>query len=146
MAKVLFPHVRILVVEDFQPFRRFVCATLQSRPNWQIIAEASSGLEAVQKAVALKPDLILLDIGLPTLNGIEAAEQISTLVPDATILFITQQDDADVVAAALSNGARGYVLKINANRELLPAVEAVLDGRRFIGSGLMQRPRNLFPS
>ena len=132
--------VRILVVEDFEPFRRYVCATLQARPEWRIIGEASDGLEAVHKAEELRPDLILLDIGLPTMDGIEAAKRISTLVPGAKVLFVSQQKNADVVAAALSNGAKGYVLKANAGRELMPAVEAVLEGRRFVGSGVMQRP------
>ena len=106
---------------------------LQSRPDLKIIAEAEDGLEAVRKAEELKPDLILLDIGMPYLNGIEAAERISKIVPDAKILFVTQENDPDVVATALSNGAKGLVMKVNAHRELLPALEAVLEGRRFIG-------------
>jgi CheY-like chemotaxis protein len=72
---------RVLVVEDYEPFRRFVCSTLGTRPELQIVGEASDGLQAVQKAEELQPDLILLDIGLPTLNGIEAAHRISRLVP-----------------------------------------------------------------
>ena len=133
------PQIRILVVDDFEPFRRSVCRTLRARPRWEVIAEASDGLEAVQKIEELKPDLILLDIGLPSLNGIEVAERISTLVPDAKIVFVTQNSTAEVVAAALSNGAKAYVLKVNANRELLPAMEAVLEGQRFVGSGLTRR-------
>ena len=131
--------VRTLVVDDFEPFRRFVCTALQARPEWQVIDEAADGLQAVRKAEELQPDLILLDIGLPALNGIEAAERISTLVPDTSILFVTQQTDPDVVSAALSNGAKGYVLKANASWELLPAVEAVLKGVRFIGSDVTHR-------
>ena len=133
------PQIRILVVDDFEPFRRSVCTTLRARPRWEVIAEASDGLEAVQKIEELKPDLILLDIGLPSLNGIEVAERISTLVPDAKIIFVTQNSTAEVVAAALSNGAKAYVLKVNANRELLPAMEAVLEGQRFVSSGLTRR-------
>jgi len=129
-------HVRIVVVDDHEPLREFLRATLQAKPEWQIIAEAGDGLQAIQKAEELKPDLILLDIGMPILNGIEAAEKISQLVPQAKILFVTQESDPDVVAKALSNGAKGLVLKVNANRELLPAVEAVLEGQRFIGSGI----------
>jgi CheY-like chemotaxis protein len=132
------PVVRILVVDDYAPFRRFVHATLTSRPELQVVGEASDGLQAVQKAEELQPDLILLDIGLPTLNGIEAAHRITGLVPGATILFVSQNNDADVVAAALSNGAKGYVLKLNANGELLPAVEAVLRGEHFVGTGVRQ--------
>jgi DNA-binding NarL/FixJ family response regulator len=126
MAKVPSLQTCILVVDDFEPFSRFTIATLQARPEWQIIAEASDGLQAVQKAEQLKPDLILLDIGMPNLNGIEAAERISRLVPDAKMLFVTQESDPDLVATLLSNGAKGLVLKVNASRELLPAVEAVL--------------------
>ena len=128
--------VRTLVVDDSEPFRRFVCSTLERRPELQVIGEASDGLEAVHKAEELKPDLILLDIGLPTLNGVEAAHRISNLVPGATILFLSQETDAEVVAAALSNGARGYVLKLDAILELLPAVESVLRGQRFISTGV----------
>ena len=128
--------VRTLVVDDSEPFRRFVCSTLEGRPELQVIGEASDGLEAVHKAEELKPDLILLDIGLPTLNGVEAAHRISNLVPGATILFLSQETDAEVVAAALSNGARGYVLKLDAILELLPAVESVLRGQRFISTGV----------
>ena len=130
------PQIRILVVDDFEPFRRSVCTTLRARPRWEVIAEASDGLEAVQKIEELKPDLILLDIGLPSLNGIEVAERISTLVPDAKIVFVTQNSTAEVVAAALSNGAKGYVLKPDAGRELLPAVESVLRGQRFTSAGV----------
>lgn len=142
MAKAPCPQVRILIAEDFEPFRRFVCVALQAEPEWQVIADVSDGLQVVQKAVELKPDLVLLDIGLPTLNGIEAAEQIRTLVPDAKVLFVTQHDDDDILAAALSNGARGYLLKVHAKRELLPAVEAVLEGRHFIGLGVTQHPQS----
>jgi DNA-binding NarL/FixJ family response regulator len=101
-----------------------------------MIGEASDGLEAVQKTEELKPDLILLDIGLPTLNGIEASHRISKVLPDSKILFVTQNNDADVARAAFANSARGYVLKVDANRELLPAVEAVLRGERFVSAGV----------
>jgi DNA-binding NarL/FixJ family response regulator len=126
----------VLVVEDYEPFRRFICSTLGKRPELQIVGEASDGLQAVQKAQELQPDLILLDIGLPTLNGIEAACRISRLVPAAKVLFVSQNNEADVVAAALSNGAKGYVRKENALTDLLPAVEAVLRGDRFVSRGL----------
>jgi len=128
--------VRVLVVDDHEPFRNFVGATLQARPELQVIGEASDGLEAVQKAEELRPDLILLDIGLPTLNGIEVSHRISRLVPSASVLFLSQENDADLVATALSNGARGYVLKLDAGQELLLAVESVLRGQRFTSTGV----------
>jgi DNA-binding NarL/FixJ family response regulator len=130
--------VRVLVVDDYEPFRCIVRQTLGAKPELQVIGEASDGLQAVQKAEELQPDLILLDIGLPSLNGIEAAHRISKLVPGAAILFVSQHNDEDVVAAALSNGAKGYVLKLSAGGELLPAVAAVLRGERFLSTGVKQ--------
>ncbi|HXW93539.1 MAG TPA: response regulator transcription factor [Terriglobales bacterium] len=125
--------VRVLVVDDFEPWRRFVCSTLQNQPDIEVIGEVSDGLESVRKAEELRPDLILLDIGLPTLNGVEAARRIHQIVPDAKILFITQNNDPDVVRAALTNGAQGYILKMHAKSELLLAIEAVIRGDRFLG-------------
>ena len=126
--------VRVLVVEDFEPFRQFVKLTLAGVSDLQVIGEVYDGLAAVQKAVELQPDLILLDIGLPTLNGFEAARQIRKLVPDSKIIFLTQESSADVVEEALSIGAWGYVVKIRAGTELLAAVEAVISGKRFVSS------------
>ena len=128
--------IRVLVVDDYEPFRRVVCSRLESRPDLEVIGEASDGLEAVEKAQALKPDLILLDIGLPRLNGIEAAQRISRLIPTATILFVSQISDADVVQEALSNGAKGYVWKQNAAIDLMLAIETVLRGANFVSSGI----------
>ena len=109
---------------------------LRKKPELQIIGELSDGLTAVQKVEELNPDLILLDIGLPTLNGIEAARRIRKLVPKAKILFLTQESSNDIVQEAFSLGARGYVVKAQAGTELLAAVEAVLQGKQFVSSGL----------
>lgn len=128
--------IRVLVVDDFQAWRRFVCSTLQKNPDVQVVGEASDGLEAVHRAKELQPDLIVLDLGLPTLNGIEAARQIRKLTPESKILFLTQESSADVIQAALNSGAQGYVLKARAAIDLLPAVKAILDGRQFVSSGL----------
>jgi DNA-binding NarL/FixJ family response regulator len=121
--------VRVLVVEDYEPFRRLICSTLRKRSGLQIVGEVSDGLEAVQKAEELQPDLIVLDIGLPSLNGIEAARRIRKLSPKSKILFISQESSADVVQEALASGALGYVVKAHAGSDLLPAVGAVLEGR-----------------
>ena len=130
------PAVRVLVVEDFEPFRRLICAMVGRMPGLQIVGEASDGLEAVRKSDELQPDLILLDVGLPTLDGIAAARQIRKLAPDAKIIFITQESSADVVQTALSLGAAGYVVKIRMASDLLLAVEAVRKGQQFVSSGL----------
>ncbi len=129
--------IRVLVVEDFLPFRRLICATLGKKPNVEIIAEVSDGQEAVRKAEELRPDLILLDIGLPTLNGIAAARQILQLAPDSKIIFVTQESSEDVMQEALSTGALGYVAKTAMNGSLLAAVDAALAGKQFIGKNLM---------
>jgi|SRR5580700_2399837 DNA-binding NarL/FixJ family response regulator len=126
--------IRILVVEDFASFRQLIRSTLGKNPGLQVICEVLDGPEAVHKAEELKPDLILLDIGLPTLNGIEAARQIRKLAPESKIIFLSQESSAEVVEEALSLGAWGYVLKTRAGSDLLPAVEAVLSGKRFVSS------------
>jgi len=126
--------LRILVVEDYAPFRRFACAALQ-QPAFQI-SEAADGLEAVQKAEALQPDLILLDISLPKLHGFEVAKEVRRLVPHAKLLFVSQESSPDIVRTALSLGALGYVQKMSAATDLLAAVEAVLGGQRFVSSSV----------
>ena len=130
--------VRVLVVDDYVPFRQFVLSELGKRSELQIIGQASDGLEAVQKAEELQPNLVVLDIGLPKLNGIEAGKRIHEVVPGAKILFVTQNNDVDVVRAVLSNGANGYVLKPDASKELLQAVKAVLQGDRFVSARVNQ--------
>ena len=128
--------IRILLVDDNEPFRQFVASTLRNHQNLNLIGEAGDGLEAVQRAEALQPDLILLDIGLPGLNGIEAARRVRELAPEAKIIFLTQESSDDVVHEALSLGAWGYVVKVQAGRELLVAVNMVMQGQRFVSSGL----------
>ncbi|MGB8781761.1 MAG: response regulator transcription factor [Terriglobales bacterium] len=132
--------MRILVVEDFAPFRRFITSTVEKLPNLQVICEVADGLEAVEKAEELKPDLILLDLGLPTLNGIAVARRIRKIAPESKIIFVTQESSADVVQEALSSGAWGYVLKARAGIDLLAAVEAVLKNTQFVSSGLLIAP------
>jgi DNA-binding NarL/FixJ family response regulator len=128
--------VRILVVDDFDSWRHHSCSILGARPELRVIAEAVDGPEGVQKAQELKPDLILLDIGLPTLNGIEAARQIRKFAPKSKIIFVSQESSADVVQEALSLGTCGYVVKSQAQSDLLAAVDAVLEGRQFLSGGM----------
>ena len=125
--------VRVVVVEDHEQFRRFICSTLEKAPELQVVGIVSDGLAAIQKAEELRPDLILLDIGLPKLNGIEAARRIRGLSPETKILFVSQESSADMVREALGTGASGYIVKTDAGRELLEGVNAVLRGELFIG-------------
>ena len=127
--------VRVLVVDDFETFRQFTHRALAKCPNL-VICEVADGLHAVHKAKELQPDLILLDVGLPTLNGVEAARQIRKLAPKSKIIFVTQEPSVEVVQQALDMGAWGYVLKARAATDLQAAVEAVLEGKRFISAGV----------
>src|SRR5437899_1686571 len=137
---------RIMVVDDFEDWRRKVRSILEQHQELLVVGEASDGAEAVQRAAELKPDVIVLDIGLPKLNGIEAAAQISELSPGSRILFLSQHNDAGTVQAALETGARGYVHKLSAGAELLSAVAALLQGRRFVSSGIgREEPRRMRP-
>jgi DNA-binding NarL/FixJ family response regulator len=131
--------IRVLVVDDFEDWRKKVRLLLQARPEVQVIGEASDGLEAVQKAEELKPDLILLDIGLPKLNGIEAARRIRKLVPESKIVALSQETDAALAQELFNLGISGYVVKGRAGRELLTAVGAILQGKKFVSSGLEDR-------
>ena len=126
-------RVRILLVDDFETWRRLVAPIFRQRPELEIICETSDGSEAVQKAEELQPDLILIDIGLPTLNGLEAARRIRVLSPRSKIMIVTQEKSADVLREAFRAGANGYVVKADAGTELLNAVDAVLRGGRFVG-------------
>ena len=128
--------IRVLVVEDHESWRRYFSTLLPKHDGLEVIGEVADGLEAVQKAEELQPDLILLDVGLPTLNGIEAARRVRKVSPASKVLFVSETRSADVAEEALNTGAGGYVLKSDAESELLPAIRAVLEGKRFISAGL----------
>jgi DNA-binding NarL/FixJ family response regulator len=124
------------VVDDYEPWLRFVSTALREQPELEVVAQVSDGLEAVQQAERLQPDIILLDIGLPTLNGIEAARRIREVSPTSKILFVSENRSPDIAEEALGTGAGGYVVKSDAGSDLLPAVKAVLEGKRFISASL----------
>ena len=127
-----------MLVEDFLWFRSFVRSKLEKRSELLVICEVSDGLEAVENASTLQPDLILLDIGLPSLNGMEVARRIRELAPRSKIIFLSQETSAVVVNEAIALGAWGYVFKSHAERDLLPAIDAALSGSRYV-SGDPQR-------
>jgi DNA-binding NarL/FixJ family response regulator len=121
--------VRILLADDFAPWRSQVRSFLQRETEWKIVFEACDGLEAVQKTVELHPDVVLLDVSMPGLNGIEAASRIRHLSPDSKIVILTQNADEDLRTAALQAGALAYVLKAEMTTELIPAVQEALRTR-----------------
>ena len=120
------PQTTVLVVDDSKDWRLQIRQILQARPQWKIVAEAGDGAEAVRKATDLQPDIILLDIGMPHLNGIEASKIIHQKCPQSKILFVTQDGDADIRNAALQVGALAYLLKTNVGTELLDAITNAL--------------------
>jgi WD40 repeat protein/CheY-like chemotaxis protein len=127
---------RLLAVDDFEPFRRFVCLKLSQTGEFEIIGEASDGLEAIRKAEELQPELIVLDIELPKLDGIQSARQIRRLSPRSKIVFLSSESDPEIVLQALDAGALGYVQKLFANDDLVPALLAVLEGKQFVSRNL----------
>ena len=124
------------MVDDYAPWRSLAASLLEEEPGLRIVGEAADGLEAVQIAQQLQPDLILLDIGLPTLNGISAARRIKEVSPGSKILFVSENRSRDIAEEALRTGAHGYVVKSAAQRELSAAVEAVLQGKQFVSGSL----------
>jgi DNA-binding NarL/FixJ family response regulator len=123
-------------VDDFDPWRVFVIQQLSQQPHMRVIECASDGLEGVQRAEELQPDLILLDVSIPKLNGIEVARKVRKLAPKARILFLSSNADPDVVRAAFCAGGGGYVLKADAGGGLSAGMEAVLLGKQFVSSSL----------
>ena len=125
------------MVDDYEPWRRFIVSTLRERPDLQIVGEAVDGMEAVQKVQELRPDLVLLDIGLPKLNGIDVAHRIREFAPNTRILFCSQNRSREIAEEAMRTGD-GYVVKAGASGDLSAGIEAVLQGRQFV-SPLLSR-------
>ena len=128
--------IRVLVVDDSNKFREWLCLKLKTNGLFFIAGEAANAREAIQKARELSPDLILLDLFLPDMNGFDVHQELRRTVPSAKVLFLSGCGDENIVRRALSEGAGGYLLKANANQELVPAMEAVVLGRTFVSSGL----------
>jgi two-component system nitrate/nitrite response regulator NarL len=128
--------VRILIVDDFDIWKSFVVSRLRERPDLEIVGFASDGLQAVEKAEELQPDVILLDMMLPKLNGIQAAQQIRRVAPQSKILFVSSESDSESVRSAFQAGGSGYISKMDASEGLLEGIETVLRGERFVSPGL----------
>ena len=123
--------LRIVLGDDHTLVRHGVCKILEDQPEWEVVAQASDGREAVKQTVLLQPDVAILDIGMPLLNGIEATRQIARRAPDVRILVLSMHADEAYITQALRAGATGYLLKDSADTELLRAVTAVAAGKSF---------------
>jgi DNA-binding NarL/FixJ family response regulator len=128
---------RTLVVDDVEDFRRFLRSMLEERTDCEVVGEASDGLQAVVKAEQLQPDLVLLDLGLPTMNGIEVARRIRKLSPNSKILFVTQNASREIAQGALRTGANGYLLKTEVTN-LPAAVETIIRGEQYVSGRVKQ--------
>ena len=135
-ASILIDRPRILLVDDSAPWRCTVRSVLRNHAELEFVGEVEDGTEAIEQARELKPDLILLDIALIRMNGIEAAKRIRQVAPNVAILFLSTNRDVGVVLATLRTGAQGYVLKTDAGSELWPAIEAILDGKQYFSTGV----------
>jgi DNA-binding NarL/FixJ family response regulator len=134
--------LRILIADDHEVARQGIRALLESHPGWEVCAEAKDGREAVELASNSKPDIVLLDIGMPNLNGLDAARQILAMSPAIRILILTMHDAEQVVREVLAAGARGFVLKSDAARDLVAAVDALQHRRTFFTTRVTQMVLN----
>lgn len=136
--------LRILIADDHEVARRGIRSLLESHPGWEVCAEAKDGRGAVEMAAETRPDLILLDIGMPNLNGLEAARQILARTPNVPILILTMHDSDNVIREVLRAGARGFLLKSDAGRDLVAAVDALHSQRTFFTTRVSQMVLNGF--
>jgi two-component system, NarL family, nitrate/nitrite response regulator NarL len=125
-------RLKFLVVDDHEQFRKYVCGLLESQPRFAVVGEAANGVEAIGRASEVQPDVVVLDINMPVLGGIEAAEQILLLAPKTQIIFLTQDDSEMMIEGAMAKGARAYVVKQSAATDLVKAVECVVTGKKFV--------------
>ena len=134
--KLAMPRTKILIVDDFPPWQQFVFEMFKSETDSNIIYFAANGMEAVQKAQELQPDVILMDVSLPVMNGFEATGKIRVLSPGSKILFLTERRSYDYMQGAFDAGASGYILKTDASSDLLRGVEAALQNQQFVSRSL----------
>ena len=130
--------MRILIADDHEVVRRGIRVLLEAHPGWEVCAEAMDGREAVDKARQSSPDVVILDLGMPGLNGLEAARQIRKLLPSSEVLILTMHESEQVIQEVLAAGARGYVLKSDAGRDLVTAVEALSHHKTFFTSSVAE--------
>jgi DNA-binding NarL/FixJ family response regulator len=131
--------LRLLVVDDHPVVRRSICSLLAQEPTLDVICQTASGEDAIRKADELRPDVVLLDIGLPGISGIEAARQIRKISPKSQVIFLSQHDSLHMAIEAFKAGGHGYVAKVDAGLELLKAIRTVRGGTRFVSQRLVDQ-------
>ena len=137
-------HVRILIADDHEVVRRGLRALLEAQPDWEVVAEAVTGREAIEKAKQTTPDVAIIDVGMPELNGLEATRQVLKALPPTEVLILTMHESEQIVREVLDAGARGYVLKSDAGRDLVAAVEALCQHRTFFSSKISEMLLNSY--
>lgn len=133
------PSIRVLVVDDHELVRRAICSLLSGDPTLDVVCQTADGEQAVAKAEELRPDLVLLDISLPGINGIETGRRIRKVSPDAHVIFLSQHDSTQMVEDALRAGGHGYVAKVDAGAELLEAIRTVREGKKFVSQRILSQ-------
>jgi len=133
---MIMDKLRILVADDHDVVRRGLRALLECRPGWQVVGEAANGRDAVKRAAELRPDIVILDVSMPELDGLDASRQIREQTPESELLIFTYHDSPEMVRHALEAGARGYVLKSDASSDLLSGVDTVRQHKFFVSSAL----------
>jgi DNA-binding NarL/FixJ family response regulator len=125
------PVLRILVVDDHEVVRRSICTLLSGQPDFEVVCDAADGLQAVKEAERLQPNIVVLDITMPGINGLEAVPRIRKVAPSAEIVFLSQHDSLETLKEAFRHGGRGYVVKSDAYKDLIPAVRAASKKKRY---------------
>ena len=133
---------RILLADDHEVVRRGLCAILQNKSEWEVCGEAKDGIDAVEKAKRLKPDVVIIDIGMPNLNGLDATRQIVDALPQTKVLVLTLYESDDMIQQLLNAGARGFLLKSDAGRNLVAAVEALRRSGTYFTSKVAEMVRD----
>lgn len=133
------PIIRVLVVDDSQRWQVYILKRFETESDLKIVSVASEGWEAVQKAADLKPDVILMDLNLPGINGLEATRRIHAISPDSRVLFLSEQGSHEFVVAAFEAGAFAYILKSDAASDLMPGIRAILESREYVSRSLRRR-------